>query len=396
MGRKQDRIYQQLPISAKVQSDRSSSQTTTASGNPLLNLQRSLGNQTLQRLIAERGENSIQTLLQTGQIGADSAAPDISREDEIVDTARQHFDEGLAEYQDGNYRGAIVRFERARQVPGLEENIYHDILFNIGRCNLELERYATAVMYFEEYLERGGTDTERVEPLLQQARAATGQDAETILNREGAAIPPETDDPAANVNRATALYDQASDLYQRHQYRQAIIIFEQLREMQNVEGVEDIHRTTLFNIARCNLRLRRYATAIIYLEEYLEDAEDAQDRAQVFDLLIEAQENAGAMTTREQVGFLLRLCEDAYENNEFETIIRLSEVIQQMSIDDAELATNVHYNIGLAYHRLGRHAEAVPHLRRYVETHPGDQEAAQILAEAEERSGLATPEAATL
>jgi tetratricopeptide (TPR) repeat protein len=165
--------------------------------------------------------------------------------------------------------------------------------------------------------------------------------------------------------------------------------------MQGLENAEEIQRAVMFNIARCDMRLRRYATAIIYLEEYLDDAESEEERAEVFDMLIEAQEEAGALNSREQVQFLYRLSQEAYDNGEYESVIRLSEAMVNIAGVDQELDSSIHYNIGLSFYRLGRYAEAVPHLRRYVQEHPGDQEAAQLLSESEERSGMSTPETAT-
>jgi Tfp pilus assembly protein PilF len=61
-------------------------------------------------------------------------------------------------YQRGQYRQAILLFEQLRHAPGVPDSAKLAMLFDIGMCNLKLNRYATAIIYFEQYLAMPGAD----------------------------------------------------------------------------------------------------------------------------------------------------------------------------------------------------------------------------------------------
>jgi hypothetical protein len=56
-------------------------------------------------------------------------------------------------YREGNYRAAIIEFERANNI---EPN--YKVLFNIGQAYLELQDYAAALTAFERFSSEGGAD----------------------------------------------------------------------------------------------------------------------------------------------------------------------------------------------------------------------------------------------
>jgi tetratricopeptide (TPR) repeat protein len=78
--------------------------------------------------------------------------------------ARQRFDQGLALFEDGDFRLALIEFERAYAlVPD------YRVLYNIAQVNIQLGRYAKARSALEEYVEKAGT-------ALPESRAAGVKD----------------------------------------------------------------------------------------------------------------------------------------------------------------------------------------------------------------------------
>ncbi len=70
-----------------------------------------------------------------------------------VDQARQHFLRGVELYREGNYRAAIIEFERAYEIAP-----NYKVLFNIGQAYLELQDYAAALTAFERFSSEGGAE----------------------------------------------------------------------------------------------------------------------------------------------------------------------------------------------------------------------------------------------
>lgn len=76
--------------------------------------------------------------------------------DSNVDSARQHFLSGVDLYREGDFRAAIIEFERAYEAaPNFK------VFYNIGQAHLELQDYAAAHVAFKRFLEEGGS---RVDP----------------------------------------------------------------------------------------------------------------------------------------------------------------------------------------------------------------------------------------
>src|SRR5438309_2354453 len=67
--------------------------------------------------------------------------------------ARAHFKRGGELYDENNFRGALVEFERAYQ---LVANF--KLLYNIGQVHLQLQDYAQAVKALQRYLNEGGAE----------------------------------------------------------------------------------------------------------------------------------------------------------------------------------------------------------------------------------------------
>ncbi len=76
-----------------------------------------------------------------------STAPDGSAE---VDAAR-HFEQGVELYRDGALDAALIEFERAYELVR-----DYRVLYNLGRVQVERQRFAEAVELFSRYLAEGG------------------------------------------------------------------------------------------------------------------------------------------------------------------------------------------------------------------------------------------------
>jgi hypothetical protein len=66
---------------------------------------------------------------------------------------RKHFTRGVELHAEGDFRGALIEFQRAYDVaPSFR------ILYNVAKANLELNDYAAALVAFERYLAEGGVE----------------------------------------------------------------------------------------------------------------------------------------------------------------------------------------------------------------------------------------------
>lgn len=75
-----------------------------------------------------------------------------------VDQAREHFLRGVELYREGDFRSAIIEFERAYEVAP-----NYKVLYNIGQAHHELQDYAAAHVAFERFLREGGDEINPVQ-----------------------------------------------------------------------------------------------------------------------------------------------------------------------------------------------------------------------------------------
>jgi len=78
------------------------------------------------------------------------AVPRVARADS-KDTARAHFEHGVELYREGDFRAALIEFQRA-----YEASPNYKVLYNLGQTSLELQDYAGALKALRGYLEGGG------------------------------------------------------------------------------------------------------------------------------------------------------------------------------------------------------------------------------------------------
>lgn len=92
-----------------------------------------------------------------------------------LDQVRKVFEQAERSYKAGAFRKAIILFERVRHMPGLKRP--QALLYNIGLANLRLKRFATAVIYFENYLRTPGlsaNDKAKAQARLSEAKKGAG------------------------------------------------------------------------------------------------------------------------------------------------------------------------------------------------------------------------------
>jgi tetratricopeptide (TPR) repeat protein len=181
------------------------------------------------------------------------AFAELARQQTSTDTAtrgRTLHERAQRLYEQEHFAEALVVWERAREIAGLTPDQEASFLFNIGMCNLRLERFATAVFFFEEYLESPGADMELGRERLSRARAGAGVSETGVSERS-----------------ARSLHERAEQAYNAGDFRRALILWERARHQR---GASEEHRASfLFNVGMCNLRLERFGSAVAVFEEYL-------------------------------------------------------------------------------------------------------------------------------
>ena len=103
-----------------------------------------------------------------------------------VDEARAHFKSGTDLYDENNFRGALVEFQRAYELAPS-----YKIMFNIGQVDMELQDYAGALKAYRRYLREGGPDVPpaRVAQVNQEVDRLTGRVGRiTVQTASGAEV----------------------------------------------------------------------------------------------------------------------------------------------------------------------------------------------------------------
>jgi hypothetical protein len=76
-----------------------------------------------------------------------------ARADSKLDEAKAHLASGTQLYDENNFRGALVEFQKAYELAPSWR-----ILFNIGQVEMEVQDYAGALRAYSRYLKEGGPD----------------------------------------------------------------------------------------------------------------------------------------------------------------------------------------------------------------------------------------------
>jgi tetratricopeptide (TPR) repeat protein len=129
-----------------------------------------------------------------GAPAPDSSSPPASEQPPAADPsaaakdeARKRFDQGLSLFEDGDFRLALIEFERAYAVvPD------YRVLYNIAQVNIQLGRYAKARSVLEEYVEKAGD-------ALPESRAAGVKDDLKMLAARTAHLNITSTPPGAEI-----------------------------------------------------------------------------------------------------------------------------------------------------------------------------------------------------
>lgn len=107
-----------------------------------------------------------------------------------LEAATQHFKQGIALYEEGDYAAALFEFRQAYAA-----RPDYRLLYNIGVTELETNDYAAAKSSFERYLAEGGDE------LAPERRAEVESQLETLAQRVGTVV------IHSNIEGATVFID---------------------------------------------------------------------------------------------------------------------------------------------------------------------------------------------
>lgn len=104
-----------------------------------------------------------------------------------TESARSHFRLGVDFYREGNFRAALIEFQRA-----YADAPHYKLLYNLGQASLELQEYAAAIDFLSAYLRQGGDDitAERRSEVEESIRFLESRIAlvSIVTNRTGAEL----------------------------------------------------------------------------------------------------------------------------------------------------------------------------------------------------------------
>jgi tetratricopeptide (TPR) repeat protein len=138
----------------------------------------------------------------------------IAHADSKLDEAKSHLQAGAALYDENNFRGALVEFQRAYELAPS-----YKILFNIAQVELELQDYAGALKAYNRYIKEGGPDVpaarlaqvnadlERIKARVGYLSIQTASGAQVLVDdtQVGYAPLPESVPVAAGQHRVTVV-----------------------------------------------------------------------------------------------------------------------------------------------------------------------------------------------
>lgn len=101
---------------------------------------------------------------------SEAAAPN---EEQLAEAARR-YDLGLKLYAEGEFRLAVIEFERTYQITS-----DYRVLYNIGQVRIQLGNYAKAIGFLTEYLKLGG------DKISEDRKKAVEADLEMLASRTG-------------------------------------------------------------------------------------------------------------------------------------------------------------------------------------------------------------------
>lgn len=314
----------------------------------LHDLQRSAGNAAVQHLL-RGGDLSSADVKSAQPIGP--ALP----EEEL----RERYSEAQQLYNAGRLPQAIAAFQRIRSLPGVPDGMQRDCVWNMGLADLQLGRYATAILLFEHYSTLEGADIPGAEARLEQARAGAGVVGEEL-----------------DADQLARRFAAAVELFERGRHRQALVAFVRIRHLKDLPP--EYERDSLYNMGMALLHLQRHASAIPFFEQY--SAHEGADPVEAKARLREARQAAGAGLDEEAPSpDQLRRRFDAamtlFSKERFAEAVGAFDSIRRLPGIPDGVRRDAVFNTAVAMLRMGDKDGAIPLLERYG--HMEDADASQ-------------------
>jgi tetratricopeptide (TPR) repeat protein len=277
-----------------------------------------------------------------------------------ADEGRQRFDQASTAYSNGDYITAARLFTQILEASSLDAQDRARMEYNIGMCNYRLERYSTAISYYEHALSAGGLDhAEQARQYLTECR-----------NRSGIATSDSGNALTFVQQEVRERFEAANTAYSNGDYSTALTLFTRMYEQDEMPP-EDKGRM-LWNMAMCNYRMERWATALFMFRQY-QDSGHAERGEELNGKLAECRQHLGIATnesgeviplTGAQGAELFEQGSTAYSNGDYITAARRFTVIYDASTLPESDRARMAYNIGMCQYRLGRYAAAIPYFEQ--------------------------------
>lgn len=105
---------------------------------------------------------------------ADATSDATAPSEEAIAEAARRYDMGLKLYAEGEFRQAVIEFERSYKITS-----DYRVLYNIGQVRIQLANYARATAALNDYLKQGG------DKISEDRRKAVEADLEMLASRTG-------------------------------------------------------------------------------------------------------------------------------------------------------------------------------------------------------------------
>lgn len=259
-------------------------------------------------------------------------------------------------FEGGQYAEAINAFQRMLDMDEFPEDARDEILYNLGASNYQLERYATAAHYFQQYQE--------VHPEDQRV----ARQIEDSLNRIGAS---EERNESQGPGAGRRLFQLAQERYEARDFRRAIILFERVRHLERLP--DETRSMMLFNAGMSNFHLGRYATAQNYLEEYLAEHPDEANEVQPY--LSECQAQVGLTETHEDSSAsdddaqtLFRQGRAAFDASQWQEALTYFRRVMNAQGVSAQIRFTMYHNMAICFRQLNQREEALRYFRFHIQS----------------------------
>jgi len=266
------------------------------------------------------------------------------------------FERGSAAYSAGDYETALRLFTQILEGSTLTPHDRAAMLHNAGMCNYRMRRFAAAIPLFEQALaEPALNNTEAAQRYLTESRNEIG----IATNDSGGALTFLQQERRERFDRASAAYGSGD-------YSTALRIFTQMIEQDEFDS--ESQAQIRWNMAMCNYRMNRYATALYLFLQIQNESSIRGDelRSHVADcrahLNIATDANGDLIPLSiDESASLFEQGNTAYTNGDYIAAARHFTRIYDAGGLDATSRAQMAFNIGQCQYRLGRYAAAIPY-----------------------------------